>query len=1322
MKFKSEVQLEALNNATVDTDQFLVSDSSTVKYRTGAQLLSDLGIAGIYVPYTGATGNVDLGTHTLSSYNLIVNHTSGSGVAASITKGGNGEALTINKTSGSGNAMSVTGGLTSLVDLTLSSIANATTDTDRFIVSDSGAIKYRTGAQVLSDIGGQSALTNPITGTGTTNYVPKFTGTTSLGNSELITDGSGNLAVAQGNAPTQALNIYRAGSTQTVMAAGNSNTGLNGTYFGVDVNGNGIINTTGGFANIFSTNGSERMRITSTGNVGIGTSSPGDALEVNGNVFANGFNSIGTLTRYNTLGGVSMVGLAGNPYAILQAYSDAGGTGKSLAINPSGGNVGIGTNSPGYKLDVNGTISNNSAQNIIYASYDAVAALFQRVGTYGPIIQIGRSGVSNSTTIDYPADGTFAVSTAGSEKMRITSSGNVGIGTSSPYSKLDVSGAISMNGAYFAANNATYTQIYKAQSNSVGLYIGGAGDPQNYYDNTQHFFRSSGGGATYAIIDSSGNVGIGTTTPGDKLEVSGTGNIGIRIRTSTNTGSDYASLRYVQGATETAVTYVNLGNYITSVGGSERMRITSTGNVGIGTSVPATRFDVQLATNKHILFHNGNGEAEILGATDNGSAYAPLFISASPLVLNVNNGSNVGINISNPNSKLEVYDGDISVTTANSFSFLNSNRNFIPNTGGVSLGALRFRGYSTGTTYQVGSAIYSFSQDAWTSTSTPGYLSFQTTTSGSTSPSEKMVISSAGAVKFNSYGSGSFTGTATQKLAVDSSGNIIEIPIGAGPVDGSGTTNYVTKWTDADTIGNSQIFDNGTNVGIGTASPTYKLEISGALRSTGTLYSDNGSLAGALNLGQIVSIGSSWTSYANLVFTMHNGGGFSDIMKLQGNGNVGIGTSSPITKLHIDKASQTIGGTTPNGGLVITNLAGSNYALEFGTDTSLAPWIQSRNATSSTYYNLLLNPSGGNIGIGTTTPDSKLDVTGGDITVNTSGTGFMNFKYGSVGSESAIGTVTTDGINISYNASSALTFGTAGTTERMRITSGGNVGIGTSSPTQQFEVYKDNFRRFSIQYPTTYAVRLALGVNGYIEQEANGGYLTIAQQYATPGVNINFKIGTSEKVTIDYLGNVGIGTTTPDAKLHAVGSGIVNIVQSSNTVSYTQYYNSSTGTNSTSDGLTVGLNGIDAYIFSREAGSLVIGTSDTERMRITAAGNVGINCGGLNARLEVVATSGEAFRADVSGGAYRIIANQSGVLLDGDVGIGTTTPSQKLDVVGNAKVSGSVQVGDDSTTASAANVGATRYRSDSNNSYMDMVMQTGASTYAWVNVVQNTWV
>jgi hypothetical protein len=97
------------NTAPDQTVTITGSGSATVTGTYPSFNVSVPSISGVYVPYTGATTNVDLGTHTLSSYNLVVNHTSGGGVAATITKGGNGEALVVNKTSGSGNALSLTG-------------------------------------------------------------------------------------------------------------------------------------------------------------------------------------------------------------------------------------------------------------------------------------------------------------------------------------------------------------------------------------------------------------------------------------------------------------------------------------------------------------------------------------------------------------------------------------------------------------------------------------------------------------------------------------------------------------------------------------------------------------------------------------------------------------------------------------------------------------------------------------------------------------------------------------------------------------------------------------------------------------------------------------------------------------------------------------------------------------------------------------------------------------------------------------------------------------------------------------------------------------
>ena len=112
---------------------YLLKTDSTNLYtsRGRSQKLADSVVALIpssstYVPYTGATTDVNLGTHTFTAKDGVFNHSSGSGVALSVTKGGSGEALTVSKTSGSGNAMSVTGGVTQLQELhTTTDIADA---------------------------------------------------------------------------------------------------------------------------------------------------------------------------------------------------------------------------------------------------------------------------------------------------------------------------------------------------------------------------------------------------------------------------------------------------------------------------------------------------------------------------------------------------------------------------------------------------------------------------------------------------------------------------------------------------------------------------------------------------------------------------------------------------------------------------------------------------------------------------------------------------------------------------------------------------------------------------------------------------------------------------------------------------------------------------------------------------------------------------------------------------------------------------------------------------------------------------------------------
>jgi hypothetical protein len=88
-------------------------------------------------------------------------------------------------------------------------------------------------------------------------------------------------------------------------------------------------------------------------------------------------------------------------------------------------------------------------------------------------------------------------------------------------------------------------------------------------------------------------------------------------------------------------------------------------------------------------------------------------------------------------------------------------------------------------------------------------------------------------MKFGSYGSGTYSGTPTYRLAVDSSGNVIEISVGAGAIDGCGTACYIPKWNDCNTICNSVIYEDASgNIGINCTTPSYKLHVNGSFAAT----------------------------------------------------------------------------------------------------------------------------------------------------------------------------------------------------------------------------------------------------------------------------------------------------------------------------------------------------------------------------------------------------------------------------------------------------------------------------------------------------------
>jgi hypothetical protein len=258
--------------------QFLKADGSV----DSSTYLTTGSAAATYVPYTGATADVDLGTHDLtaergtfenngSSDTITVNHTSGSGIGVKVTKGGNNEALLVTKTSGSGNAMAVVGGRTSLVDLSLSSVSNAT---GNFLTISGGVVHQRTAAQTLTDIGGQAALTNPVTGTGTTNYLPKFTGGTTIGNSQIFDNGT-NVGVGTTTASAK-LQVQDADNIFVVHFSGLNQT--NGISFGTSSSNFALIQ---GYTRTFG--GTNDITMQLSDNLLIGTTtSTGEKFQVNG--------------------------------------------------------------------------------------------------------------------------------------------------------------------------------------------------------------------------------------------------------------------------------------------------------------------------------------------------------------------------------------------------------------------------------------------------------------------------------------------------------------------------------------------------------------------------------------------------------------------------------------------------------------------------------------------------------------------------------------------------------------------------------------------------------------------------------------------------------------------------------------------------------------------------------------------------------------------------------------------------------------------------------------------------------------------------------
>ena len=232
----------------------------------------------------------------------------------------------------------------------------------------------------------------------------------------------------------------------------------------------------------------------------------------------------------------------------------------------------------------------------------------------------------------------------------------LGIGVSSPSEKLSVSSGnivIDNGQAYRSKNTSGTTRSLLTLFTDNKLYVQSPSE-------TVFQTNTDSSTVTAMTIDSSGDVGIGTTVPSEKLEIY-QGN--IKLGTDTNTTN---KLIFERSGADRAEIYVGSGNQLQfDVGGSERVRIDSSGNVGVGTdsSGPSEKLHVNSgAFNTVALFESTDTEAAIQLKDTTGTASLKCrndyrFCNDSGELARIDSSGNLGIGSTNPSGKLEVNTG-----------------------------------------------------------------------------------------------------------------------------------------------------------------------------------------------------------------------------------------------------------------------------------------------------------------------------------------------------------------------------------------------------------------------------------------------------------------------------------------------------------------------------------------------------------------------------------------------------------------------------------------------------------------------------------------
>jgi len=408
-----------------------------------------------YVPYTGATTNLNLGSNNLTAAAITGTSARITTLSGSVFADVNGN---LGTTSGTQDTLTYWASQYSIASLSTSTYPSLTELS--YVKGVTSSIQTQLNAK-------QNTLTNPVTGSGTTNYLPKFTGASTIGDSIVEQTASGiNVAFANSGASNvfefQNTSNTSSSNARLKIATGGTSAGNSILQF-TDNTNNWYINPDSAASyslKIGTSISDNKLVLNTSGNLGLGvtpsawdTSTNVRVLQMNAGslwgfsttaflMVQNSFSNTSGVRTYVNNGFASEYEQASGQHIWKTAPSGTAGNAisftQAMTLDASG-RLGIGTTSPTEKLEIiNGSLSvstNQTGAGIIYgriAMFSAGAGA-SYVGYGGEIRSYSVAGIDQSDLRFYTSPNSGAT-----ERMRINHIGNVGIGTTSPTTNLQV--------------------------------------------------------------------------------------------------------------------------------------------------------------------------------------------------------------------------------------------------------------------------------------------------------------------------------------------------------------------------------------------------------------------------------------------------------------------------------------------------------------------------------------------------------------------------------------------------------------------------------------------------------------------------------------------------------------------------------------------------------------------------------------------------------------------------------------------------------------------------------------------------------------------